>query len=69
MFEQSHWDITHSDYSKKGVHQNPRETSMMWVLIKETILMKMLYIYDKESKSFIEQDVSCSPTSSMKQND
>ena len=29
--------------------------------------MKMLEIYDKESKSFIDRNVSCSPTRSMKQ--
>ena len=45
-------------YSKK----NP---SMLLVLIKEAILTKMLY--DKENKCFIDQDLSCSPTSSMKQ--
>ena len=47
---------------------NSKKNPILWVLIKEAILFKWLWICDRESKSVIDQDVSCSPTSYMKQN-
>ena len=45
MSEQWLWDNTHSDYSKNDVRQKTlakfqEKKPLMWVLIKETILMK-----------------------------
>ena len=47
MFEQSLWNITHSDYSKKDVRQKAlakiqEKALCCGVLIKEAIVIKML---------------------------
>ena len=52
--------------SAKRHLQNSKKNPTLWVLITEAILLELLWICDRESKSVIDQDVSCSPSSSVK---
>ena len=69
MYDQCLWDniiltIQRMISAKRHWLNSKKNSSLLLVLIIGAILTKMLY--DKK-KSFIDQDISCSPTSSMKQ--